>query len=172
MRTVVKFNSVLTCSAPACGRSPWVSKLRQILLLGLLVLIYPVWAQGSERRVILDTIRPFAEKILKQEVRFRVDRLNVDSNWALLVGELVPKEGAKLDWSQAKHQCDPNLDKMLFAVLAKTDGRWRIAQLNVCASEPPYWYFEEMGGFAWPCGVYAGLSDGRKDLESECRRLK
>lgn len=124
---------------------------------------------ATERQAILEAARGPASVQAGQPVRFVVTRLNVDANWAVLVGSLVQANGGPLDWRKAK-ACDPQLDKMLWAVMARTDGRWRVAQLNVCATEPPYWMTREQGGFVWPCGVYAGLSDLQgRSLESACR---
>lgn len=91
--------------------------------------------------------------------------MNTDANWAVLVGGLLQADGKPLDWSKAQ-SCNPDLDKMLWVVLAKADGKWRIAQAEICASEPPYWYIND---YTWPCGVYAGLVEGERSLERECR---
>jgi len=126
---------------------------------------------ATERQAILEAARGPATVQAGQPVRFVVTRLNVDANWAVLVGSLVQANGGPLDWRKAK-ACDPQLDKMLWAVLARADGRWRVAQLDVCATEPPYWMTREQGGFVWPCGVYAGLSDAQgRSLEAACRAL-
>ena len=64
----------------------------------------------------------------------------------------------------------PELDKMLWVVLRKSQRVWHVQHINICASEPPYWYPEQYGGLVWPCGVYAGLDDGNEEtLESRCR---
>lgn len=117
------------------------------------------------RREILEAARPAVMARVGQAVKFKVDQLNVDANWAVLYGGLVNANGGPLDWSKAS-ECDPDLDKSLWIVLARTD-RWRVAQLNVCSPEPPYWYISH---YDWPCGVYAGLREGERDLERECRR--
>lgn len=124
---------------------------------------------GAQRKAILDAARPVAQSMANQPVRIKVDRLNVDSGWAVLVGELVAPAGGRLDWSKARG-CDADLDKMLWVVLAKADGQWRVAQIEVCSPEPPYWYLQEL---TWPCGVYAGLQRAEGEmLEAECRRAQ
>lgn len=124
------------------------------------------------RREILDAARPVAAKQANQPVRFKVDRINVDSGWAMLIGELASPVGGKLDWEQAG--CNPDLDKMLWVVLHKTGGAWHVKHIELCASEPPYWYLDEQyGGLVWPCGVYAGIERGHeKTIEEECRELR
>lgn len=124
----------------------------------------------GERQAILDAIRPKASEEAGQAVRIKVDRLNVDGDWAVLVGSLVSASGQGMDWGLA-NGCHPDLDKMLWVVLQKTGGAWRVKHLDICASEPPYWYVEQYGGLVWPCGVYAGLQDGGEGtLERRCRQ--
>ncbi len=119
----------------------------------------------AERKEILDAARPAAEQLAGQPVKFKIDRLNVDSNWAVIYGELVNASGGPIDWEKAR-LCDADLDKSLWIVLAKTDARWRVAQIDICSPEPPYWYIRH---FDWPCGVYAGFDDGEQALEQQCR---
>lgn len=126
---------------------------------------------AEERRSILDAARPVAAEEAQQPVRIKVERLNVDGGWAVLVGELVSPAGKALDWN--KTDCHPDLDKMLWVVLHKTRKEWRVRHIEICASEPPYWYLEQYGGIVWPCGVYAGLErGGAGTIEDECRRRK
>lgn len=125
---------------------------------------------AQERRAILDEIRPRAAQEAGQSVLIKVDRLNIDGGWAVLIGDLVTPMGTPLDWNKAK-DCDPTLDKMLWAVLQKTATGWHIRQLYICSPEPPYWYVEQEIGLIWPCGVYRGLETGDDEtLEERCRR--
>lgn len=137
---------------------------------GLALLPWPGYAQPSraERAVILDTIRPLAAQRAGQAVRIKVERLNLDAGWALLTGELVSPTGQALAWQQAPG-CHPELDKLLWVVLAKVKGRWRVRHLEVCATEPPHWYLPAYGGFRWPCGVFLGLQGPEgQDLQQAC----
>lgn len=125
----------------------------------------------QERKEILDAARPIASQKAGVPVRIKVDKINVDSNWALLIGELVSPEGGQLQWSKVKN-CEADLDKMLFVVLNKKDN-WTVKHISICSPEPPYWYLEDYGGFVWPCGVYKGLEMGNNEtLEAQCRRQK
>ena len=122
----------------------------------------------AERAAILDAIRPLAAQRAGQAVRIKVERLNLDAGWALLTGELVSPTGQTLVWQKAPG-CHPELDKLLWVVLAKTKGQWRVRHLEVCASEPPHWYLPAYGGFRWPCGVYLGLQGPEgQDLQQAC----
>ena len=126
----------------------------------------------SERSLLLAAVRSRAAALADQPVRIKVDRLNVDRGWAVLVGGLVGVGDTAVAWSKAEG-CEPELDKMLWVVLHKTMVRWAVEQIEICATEPPYWYLERYGGFVWPCGVYAGLkAGGEETLDKECRRQK
>ncbi|MFZ6800566.1 hypothetical protein [Undibacterium sp. Di24W] len=65
-----------------------------------------------ERKEWLDALRPEATRLAGQPIRFRVDKLNLEGDWALIVGSLMAAEGHIMDWSKAKG-CYPTLDKML-----------------------------------------------------------
>lgn len=52
---------------------------------------------SQERKEILDAARPVATQKTGTPVRIKVDQINVDNNWAILIGELVSPEGTQLD---------------------------------------------------------------------------
>lgn len=123
----------------------------------------------EERQEFLDAIRPEAIRMAGQSVRFKVDRLNVEGAWAVLVGELMAQDGKAMDWNKAKY-CDPTLDKMLWVVARKETSGWRVKEMFLCAPEPPYWNLEPRKAFSRPCGLYAGLEiSGDETLEQQCR---
>ncbi|WMY75608.1 DUF4431 domain-containing protein [Buttiauxella selenatireducens] len=128
-----------------------------------------------ERKPVLDAVRQVAVELAGQTVRIKVSRLNVSDDWAVLMGELVAPEGSTLDWSLAK-DCNEDLDKMLWSVLNKSTGQWKIKEINICASEPPYWYLKD-SELTMPCGVYKGLdsmTEGAQfaDLAQRCEEVK
>lgn len=129
------------------------------------------WGNGmSERAAILDAARPLAAEEAGQPVRIKVEKLNIDSGWAMLIGELVGPPGERMDWAKAGN-CNADLDKMFWVVLRKSQGAWQVKNMEICASEPPYWYLEQYDSLAWPCGVFAGLEAGLGEtLEAQCRR--
>lgn len=165
-----------------CGRKDrrvaWRVKRRvfewRTALLGLVGLV-AMWTapasamDAAERRAVLDAARPVAAGKAGQPVRIKVGVLNVDAGRAVLTGELVSPSGGSPDW--AKTECHPDLDKMLWVVLKKSAGQWKVKEMDICASEPPYWYLTRLD---WPCGVYAGLDAGGDDgpLEKQCRDQK
>ncbi|CAH0533822.1 hypothetical protein VST7929_01697 [Vibrio stylophorae] len=104
-----------------------------------------------------------------QAVTISVERVNVDQDWAVVVGEIESEKDAK-PWYQG-HYCDHGLDKALWAVMQKNGDSWRYDQLYWCATEPVYWYLEDEIGLIWPCGVYQGLqATAGETLEQTCRR--
>jgi hypothetical protein len=147
-----------------------MSTMRHLLLLalGCMHTAFAAELSPQERKHFLDAIRPEAARMAGQPVRFKVDVLNADSGWALLVGELAPVEGSRLDWSKARN-CEPTLDKLLWVVAKQERGNWKVSEMLICAPEPPYWNLDD-SAFARPCGLYAGLavSEG-KTAEDVCR---
>ena len=122
----------------------------------------------AERQSILGAVRPTATRMAGQAIRVKIDKLNVDRGWAVLVGSLVSTTGRGIDWSLAK-DCNAGLDKMLWVVLQKSNKVWQVKHIEICAPEPPNWNLEQYGGLIWPCGVYSGLETGEDEtLEDRC----
>jgi hypothetical protein len=146
--------------------------IKQLLIAVCTLASVGAWAQGvtrAQRADILNAARAVVANQVHQPVKFKVDQLNVDAGWAMLIGEVLDSQGRPLDWSRVE-DCQYDLDRMLWVVLQHTQGQWVPKHVEICASEPPYWYLEEYGGFAWPCGVYAGLHAGAEQtLEAQCR---
>lgn len=129
---------------------------------------------GAQRRELLDAIRPEATRQAGQPVRFSIDRLNHSGDWALIVGTVLAQEGKVMDWDKAE-DCNPSLDKMLWVVARKSPAGWRVEEMNICAAEPPYWYFADdpKVPFSRPCGLYAGLTTtGQMTAEQECKAYR
>ena len=152
-----------------------MKKVFAFLLLGCALNAAPTAAHAKdlppgERAALLDTARPAAAKLAGQAVRIKVDKLNVDGGWAVLVGSLVSADGKGMDWNRAKG-CQPDLDRMLWVVMKKTGADWRVQEIDICAAEPPYWELASQQQYKWPCGVYANLFfDGEESLEARCRK--
>ena len=126
----------------------------------------------QDRRALLEALRPQAAKRVGQPVKFLVERLNADGDWALLTGALVSSRGGPLLWTKAA-ECHAELDKLLWAVARRKGTGWRVQHLEVCATEPPHWTLEQFGGLVWPCGLYTGLEGPTgQDLAAVCRSEK
>ena len=114
-------------------------------------------------------MRPEAAVKADQAVRIFVETLNVDGNWAILMGELHGAPGVPMVWS-AERNCDPVYGHNLWAVVNRVDGGWRVKHLDICVVEPVYWDLSSHGGTVWPCGVYTGMfSANGQDIEALCR---
>ena len=151
---------------------PWAWCVGMSSAMALLAWCGPAAGQATvgsaERQAVLEAIRPLAAQRVGQPVKFMVERLNVDGDWALLTGELVSTTGDTLDWAKAS-ECHLELDKLLWVLLSRQGGRWTVKHLEVCATEPPHWSLEQFGGLVWPCGVYAGLQSATgEDLQAAC----
>lgn len=126
----------------------------------------------DDKKDILDTVQLLSAHETRQAVKINVDTLNIDHDWAILVGELVAPSGKELNWNKVEI-CDATLDHALWAVLKKEKGQWQIEQHEICTTEPPYWYLEEDIGLIWPCGVYKDLHNSENEtLEQRCRKQK
>jgi hypothetical protein len=124
----------------------------------------------TPRRAILDAIRPRAVSRVHQPVRIVVHTLTHGDGWAVVQGELVGATNTPIDWTLAP-ECEPELDKILFAVLRQQQSTWDIVQLNVCATEPPYWEDTFVHTTAAPCAVFAGLTTATgSDVRMLCEK--
>jgi hypothetical protein len=91
-----------------------------------------------------------------QPLRIKVGILNVDRGWALLIGESLTPSGAQPDW-RLSPECDNGLDKGLFALAHRVEGRWQVTHLAMCDGDPPYERPEYDDGLDLPCGIYQGV---------------
>lgn len=145
---------------------------RFLILLCALIPQIALAITPSERREFLDTIRPEVTRLAGQPIRFKVDTLNYQGGWAVLVGEVMALAGKSLDWGKAKN-CDPTLDKVLWVVAQKNGVDWQVKEMFICSPEPPYWYLEPKEAFLRPCGIYAGLQTGANmTVEQACKAFQ
>ena len=116
----------------------------------------PAGVPAPLRKQVLDAIRPAAATMAGQPVRIKVRLLNVDHDWALLIGDTQARDGREPDWSLSE-QCDNGLDKTLFAIAHRVDGRWAVTHLDMCEGEPPYEEPSSYDGLDLPCGLYVDV---------------
>jgi len=151
----------------------------------LVILLQACWlaavaapAPGSpsaERQDVLAALRPPVERLAGQPVKFRVDRLNIDAQWAVLHGELVRPDGGEPDWSLAREDtnCHMDLDKGVFAVAHKVDDRWTSEYIDICESEPAYWDVPHLEQIGFPCDLLRGFDAGAEQTPlEECKALR
>ena len=96
---------------------------------------------STERKAILDALRVPVEKQLKQPVIFKLDHLMVQSGWAFLLGQPQRPDGAQVDYSGTVYQDAVDagaFDDGIVALLRNTNGKWRVTQYVIGATDVPY----------------------------------
>ncbi len=96
---------------------------------------------AAERKAILDALRVPIEKQLKQPVIFKIDHLKVQSGWAFVLAQPQRPDGGSLDYSGTIYQeaVDAGaFDDGVIGLLRKTNGRWRVVQFVIGATDVPY----------------------------------
>jgi hypothetical protein len=99
-------------------------------------------ARGSaERQAIMDAIRTPVSKALGQPVIFVVSNLNVCGRWAFFAGEPQQPNGRPVDWTigtYADAVAHDMCGEFVHALLVKKDGRWRVREHVICATDVPW----------------------------------
>jgi hypothetical protein len=96
---------------------------------------------SKERTAILDALRAPVEKELKQKIRFAVDHFKVQGNWAFVSGTPQTASGGEPDYSRTEYAEAYEagaFDNNFFALLKKTNGRWRVATYAIGCTDVCY----------------------------------
>lgn len=96
---------------------------------------------SAERKEILDALRVPVEKELKQSVIFRIDHFKVQGTWAFLTGVPQKPNGARINYAGTVYQeaVDEGVfDDGIVALLRRVDGKWRVIQHVIGATDVPY----------------------------------
>jgi hypothetical protein len=107
------------------------------LLLIFALSVTTAFAQGTEtpaenspeRAAVLKALSVPVSKDLKQQVTFSTEKLKVQGNWAFVSGQAKNAEGGEPNWKLTKYQKFINTNDFednLFALLKKTNGKWRV----------------------------------------------
>lgn len=98
--------------------------------------------RGSpERKAIIDALRVPIEKQLKQSVIFKIDHLKVQSNWAFLLAQPQQPDGSSINYAGTVYQDAVDagaFDDGVIGLLRNTNGRWRVVQFVIGATDVPY----------------------------------
>lgn len=84
---------------------------------------------SPESAAVLKALSVPVSKDLKQNITFSTDKLKVQGNWAFVSGQAKNAEGGTPNWKLTKYQkfIDSNdFEDNLFALLKKTNGKWRV----------------------------------------------
>ncbi len=80
------------------------------------------------RKTLLESIRPHFEKAFRQKIKFQVNRLRTDGEWAFLDGVALGLNGKPVDLKTTPFKNDMNAmdGPTVFALLRKKAGRWKL----------------------------------------------
>jgi hypothetical protein len=107
------------------------------LLLVIVFSAYAAFAQGTqtpaenptESAAVLKALSLPVSKDLKQSITFSVEKLKVQGNWAFVSGQAKNAEGNEPNWKITRYQKfidSGDFEDNLFALLKKTNGKWRV----------------------------------------------
>lgn len=95
----------------------------------------------AQRRAILNAVRAPVEKELKQKVRFRVDHLRSDGEWAFFFGAPQLASGRAPDYRKTRYReavAAGAFDNGVSALLRKRRGRWQLLTYVLGATDVPW----------------------------------
>jgi hypothetical protein len=93
---------------------------------------------SSERKAVLDALRPAVEAKLGPDVEFVVQVIRVENGWAFLMADPQRKGGRPIDGNRYFDDFD-NMDGLrVDAVLQSKNGRWRVVDFAFGATD--VWY--------------------------------
>ena len=108
-------------------------------LLATLLLAPP---NPSERKAILDAVRPVVEATLRgQKIKFVVRHIGIERDWAFLDAQPVLANGKRIDFRRsdfAEAARDGMVDDGVVALLRKKKGRWRIVDHALFPTDVPW----------------------------------
>ena len=94
---------------------------------------------STERKAVLDALRPAVEARLGPNIEFVVAHLRIEDGWAFVIADPQRKGGKPIDgWAIFGEHFD-NMDGLRTeAVLKRTKGRWRVVDWGIGATD--VWY--------------------------------
>ena len=118
----------------------WIAAKIAVLLVALLMFV-AANPTPSERKAVLDALRPKVEAKLGRNVEFVVQVLRVERGWAFVIADPRRKGGEPIDGNRIFGDDFENMDGLrVDAVLQKRGGRWIVADWGIGATD--VWYCE------------------------------
>jgi hypothetical protein len=112
-----------------------VKALPAIVLLGL-VAADPA---PSQRKAVLDALRPAVEAKLGPSVEFVIQVIRVEDGWAFVMADPQRKGGKPIDGRRVFGEDFGNMDGLrVDAVLQLKSGRWKVVDYGIGATD--VWY--------------------------------
>jgi hypothetical protein len=96
---------------------------------------------SSERKAIMDAVRGPVQDYLKLPVVFVAKKFAACRGWAFLEAEPQMSNGRPLNWAAtpfAADMAEGMCGGYIHALLVKQNGRWRVRDLAVCATDVPW----------------------------------
>jgi hypothetical protein len=95
---------------------------------------------SSQRKAVLDALRPAIETKLGPDVEFVILVLRVEDGWAFVMADLQRKDGKPIDGNRYFEDFE-NMDGLrVDAVLQLKSGRWNVVDFAIGATD--VWYCE------------------------------
>ncbi len=115
----------------------------------------PVTSPGpgsSDRKEILDQIRPEAEKQLGKPVEFVVTTLKVSDGWAFAILKAQRPGGKPIPASETIFQPGEIDSHEIFALLQDTSSGWLLTEYDLAPTEPSWMAWKQQYGL--PAGLF------------------
>ena len=111
------------------------------MLLAALLVLVAANPTPSERKAVLDALRPNVEAKLGRNVEFVVQVLRVENGWAFVIADPRRRGGKPIDGNRIFCEDFENMDGLrVDAVLQLRGGRWTVADWAIGATD--VWYCE------------------------------
>ena len=94
---------------------------------------------GTERKAVLNALRPAIERKLGPNVEFVVQVIRVENGWAFVMADPQRKGGKAIDGHPIFGEDFDNMDGLrVDAVLQLKNGRWNVVDFGIGATD--VWY--------------------------------
>jgi hypothetical protein len=94
---------------------------------------------GTERKAVLNALRPAVERKLGPNVEFVVQAIRVEDGWAFVMADPQRKGGKPIDGQRIFGEDFDNMDGLrVDAVLQRKNGRWKVVDYGIGATD--VWY--------------------------------
>lgn len=95
---------------------------------------------SADRKLILEAIRPKAEKAIGMKVKFSVQTLRMVGSFAYIYAQPLKSDGSQIDWSKtrfAQEYADGVFDAGVMALLKKSGKTWKVLEWSLGATDFP-----------------------------------
>jgi hypothetical protein len=105
----------------------------------IVLLVFAAASPLSERKAVLEALRPKVEAKLGPGVEFVVQFIRIENGWAFVMADPQRKGGKPIDGRRIYGDDFENMDGLrVDSVLQKRKGRWVVADFGIGATD--VWY--------------------------------